>query len=65
MKRLLFILAITMATIYSLDAAQVNEARARQVADQFFSAKSTRMASQAGQSAPRLAYTAEANRFYI
>ena len=36
MKRLLFILAITMAMVGSLQAAQINEADARQVADQFF-----------------------------
>ena len=33
MKRFLFILAITMATVGSLQAAQINEAVARQVAD--------------------------------
>ena len=65
MKRILFILAISMAAVCSLQAAQVNEADARQVAQQFFSARSTRLAAQAGQTAMRLAYTAEGGRFFV
>ena len=65
MKRILFFLAITMATIYSLSANQVSETAARQVADQFFSAKSSRLMAPAGSSATRLAYTAEHERFYV
>lgn len=52
-----------MAAVCSLQAAQVNEADARQVAQQFFSARSTRLSAQAGQTAMRLAYTAEGGRF--
>ena len=66
MKRLLFILAITMATVCGLQAAQINEADARQVADQFFTAKSSRFKAPTGSpAATRLAYTAEQGRFYV
>jgi hypothetical protein len=66
MKRLLFILAITMATFCGLQAAQINEADARQVADQFFTVKSSRMMAPAGTAATtRLAYTAENGHFYV
>lgn len=66
MKRLLLILAITMATVSGLKAAQINEADARLVADQFFTAKSSRlMAPAGGATTTRLAYTAEQGRFYV
>ena len=65
MKRLLFILAIAMATFYSLQAASINEAEARQVADKFFSVHSSRMMAPAAQPGVHLAYTAERGRFYV
>ena len=66
MKRLLFILAITMATVCGLQAAQINETDARQVADQFFTANSSRFKAPTGSpAATRLAYTAEQGRFYV
>ena len=65
MKRFLYILAITMATVCTMQAAPVNQADARQVAGQFFSASSSRLAAPAAQSAIRLVYTAENERFYV
>ena len=65
MKRFLFILAITMATVGSLQAAQINEAVARQVADQFFTAKSSRFRAPAATAPTRLAYKADQGRFYV
>ena len=65
MKRFLYILAITMATVCTMQAAPVNQAEARQVAGQFFSASSSRLAAPAAQSAIRLVYTAENERFYV
>ena len=51
--------------VCNVQAAHVGEMAARQVAGQFFSAKSSRFAAPAAQSAIRLAYTAENDRFYI
>ena len=66
MKRLLFILAITMATVSSIQAAHVSENAARKVADRFFTSKVHRAPAQGGQlSTPRLAYTAQGERFYV
>ena len=65
MKRLLFILAITMATVFSVQAAHVSEAQARQIAGSFFSAKSLRAPSHGGQPTLQLAYTADREHFYI
>ena len=65
MKRILFLLAITMATVGGLRAAQISETDARQVADNFFAAKSLRLNAVAGPSMTRLAYTAEQGRFYV
>jgi len=65
MKRLLFTLAIAMATFNSLQAASINEAEARQVADKFFSAHPSRMMTSSAQLGVRLAYTAERGRFYV
>ncbi len=65
MKKLLCVLAIALATACSVGAAQVTSADARQVADRFFSARSSRLAPQAGQAALRLAYSAEQERFYV
>ena len=64
MKRLL-LLAITMATFCAMQAAQVNESAARQMAAQFFATQAPRYAASSTGTTPRLAYTAEANRFYI
>ena len=64
-KRLLFIIAIIVMAMGSLQAAQVGEAAARQVADQFFAARATRIAARPGQAPLRLAYKAEQGRFYI
>ena len=65
MKRLLFTLAIALAAVCCVQAAQVSEATARQVANRFFSAQSPRLTASSGQSAIRLAYTADNDRFYI
>ena len=64
-KRLLFIVTIMMATVCSLQAAQVGEVAARQVADEFFTAQASRLSAHPGQSATRLVYTAEQERFYV
>ena len=56
---------IAFAMVYSLQAAQVAESAARQIAYKFFSEKSSRFTARPGQSAVRLAYTAECNRFYV
>ena len=65
MKRLFFFFTIAMAVVSNVQAARVSEMAARQVANQFFSAKSTRLAAPASQSALRLAYAAENDRFYV
>ena len=65
MKRIFFILAITMATVFNLQAGKVDETSARQVADNFFKGRPSRMLAPSGQSATRLAYTAEQERFYV
>lgn len=65
MKRILFFLAITMASIQGLLAGPVSAADARQIADSFFAGASTRFSAAASHAAPRLAYTADANRFYV
>lgn len=65
MKRLFFLFTIAVAVVCNVQAARVSEMAARQVANQFFSAKSTRLAAPASQSALRLAYAAENNRFYV
>ncbi|MBR4828459.1 MAG: C10 family peptidase [Muribaculaceae bacterium] len=65
MKRLLFFFSIAVAMVCNVHAARVNETVARQVANQFFSANSSRFAAPAAQSAIRLAYTAENERFYV
>ena len=62
MKRLLFILAIGIAAVSSLHAAQVSETAARQVADSFFASNPTRLTAQ---SPTRLVYTAEQGHFYV
>ena len=64
MKRLLIVLTITMTAICSLQAAQVSESQARQVAEKFFSSASPRFAV-ATQPTLSLAYTAEQDHFYI
>ena len=65
MKRILFVVAIAMATFCGLHAAQVSEAAARQVADKFFSAHSSQLMAPAAQSSMRLAYKAQDNHFYV
>ena len=65
MKRFLSILAITMATALSIQAAPVSEAQARLVADSFFSSQSYRLPSPGGRPALRLAYTAQREHFYV
>ena len=65
MKRIFFILAITMATVFNMQAGKVDETSARQVADNFFKGRPSRMLASSGQSATRLAYTAEQERFYV
>ena len=65
MKRLLFILYVTLAAVCSMQAGQVSETDARQVADSFFHQKSSRFTAQSGPAATQLVYTAESNRFYV
>lgn len=65
MKRLLFFLTFTMAAVCAMQANPVNASDARRVADQFFGTKSSHFSASQGQPKTRLAYTAEADRFYI
>ena len=65
MKRLFFLFTITLAALCTVQAAQVNETEARQIADKFFGTKSARFSASAGQAVTRLAYTAEAGRFFV
>ena len=65
MKRLLFFLTFTMAAVCVMQAGPVNASDARQVANQFLSTKSSRFTATAGPAALRLAYTADADRFYV
>ncbi len=65
MKRFLSFLIITVAVACAMQASQVTVSEARQVADQFLKAKSTRLSAPAGHATMSLAYTAEAGRFYI
>ena len=65
MKRILFLLAITLATVSGIQAAHVSETAARQVADKFFSAKSLKSSAQGRHATLRLAYIAEQERFYV
>ncbi len=65
MKQLLTIITIAVATVLNLNASRVDEAAARQVADQFFAAGKTRLAAHGGSATTRLAYTAKQERFYV
>ena len=65
MKRFLLLLAITMATVCSLQAAHVSETAARQVADKFLSSRLHKSPAHGSPSTLRLAYRAENERFYI
>ena len=65
MKRVLFILCFSLMAVCGLQAGQVSETDARQVANKFFTEQSARFTAQPGQSATRLAYTAEKGRFYV
>lgn len=65
MKRSFLFLVIMMTAVCSLQAKQVSEADARQVANKFFSIRSARLTAPAAPAAMRLAYTAKQNRFYI
>ena len=65
MRRLYVILAIAVAMVCHLNAAQVLEADAHQVADRFFSAHSSRLSAGNSQAVTRLAYKAEQGRFYV
>lgn len=65
MKRLLFILAVIMAAVSGMQAAPVNESAARNIADAFFSANLSRFSAPGSQPVTRLAYTADADRFYV
>ena len=65
MKRFISILAITMAALCGMQAAQVHVTDARHVAESFFSARSLRHATPSAQPTARLAYTAEAEHFYV
>lgn len=65
MKRFYFVIAIVMATVCGLMAAQVGEADARNVADKFFQSHCSRLMAPSSQPGTRLAYRARDNRFYI
>ena len=65
MKRLFFTLYVVLTAVCCLQAGQLSETDARQVANRFFSQQSSRFTAQSGLSATRLAYTAEHNRFYV
>ena len=64
MKRLVLLLAVVTASM-SIQAAPVDEASARQVADKFFSSGPHRSPAQGGVQGSRLAFTAPQDRFYI
>ena len=65
MKRILFILCLTLMAVCSMQAKQVSETDARQVANNFFSQNATRFMAPSVTSPMRLAYKAESNRFYV
>ena len=65
MKRFVLLLTITTAIVCSMQAAHVSETAARQVADQFLSAKALKTTAHGNFSTLRLAYTAENERFYV
>ena len=65
MKRLLVSLYVLLAAVCSLQADQVSETEARQVANRFFSQRASRFTSPSAPSATRLAFTAERGRFYV
>ena len=65
MKRILLLIAITAATVCSLQAAHVSESAARQVADNFFSTRTQKSAVLNTQATTHLAYTADGGRFYV
>jgi len=65
MKRLLFIIALAASTVCSLQAAQVGEAAAREVATRFFMSQTPRLTARGGAASMRLSYTAEQDRFYV
>ena len=65
MKRLLFFLTFSVVAVCAIQANPVNASDARRVANRFFSTKSSSLSASHGQSLTRLAYTAEADRFYI
>lgn len=65
MNKLLSFFIIAVAIVNIVQAAQVDEAAARHVADKFFMEKSSRLSVPVGQSAIRLAYIAEQQRFYV
>lgn len=54
-----------LLAIGSMQAGQVSEADARQVANRFFAQKSARFKALPVSITPRLAYTAERGRFYV
>ena len=65
MKRVLFILCLTVMAVCSMQAKQVSETDARQVANHFFSHNATRFTAPSVANPLRLAFTAEHNRFYV
>ena len=65
MKRVLFILCLTLMAVCSMQAKLVSETDARQVANNFFSQNATRFMAPSVTSPMRLAYKAESNRFYV
>ncbi len=65
MKRVMTFFIIAFAMVYCLQAAQVAEPVARQVAEKFFSEKSSHFMAHPGQSQIRLVFTADRHRFYV
>lgn len=54
-----------MMAATGMQAGQISMPAARQIADSFFSSRTTRFTASAGQSMSRLAYTAESEHFYV
>ena len=65
MKRILSLFAIAMVAVCTVHGEQVNVTTALQIADRFFGANTARLTSASSHAVTRLAYTAEADRFYV
>ena len=65
MKRILIFAAIVATMVCNVQASHISESQARQVARQFFNAKSSRHLTSSAASELRLAYIAADEHFYV